>query len=214
MKTRVILIIGLLILCFIAPALADQEVTLGSTYSDDRALTVKLEKVVETDTSDIYSPFNFPPDKYKFITLYYSLYNPSDRDVTYEFNVSIRDQANRIFNTDEFILGEKVAAGGKLLNRHKDFAVYRNSTTIQLLWTDKQPNPPWFHYDTVIDIVFPSPTPIPTTSPITPTPTSTPTPTPTRTSPVGQCLPFLPIGILLAGVGSAGLLTRKYGPGR
>ncbi len=212
MKTRVILIIGLLILCFIAPALADQEDIIGQAYSDDRALTVQIEKVTESDTSDIFSPFNYPPDQYKFITLYYSLYNPSANDVDYEFNVSVRDQANRIFTTDVFILGEKVPAGGKLLNRAKYYAVYRNSSTIQLVWTDKQPNPPWYHYDTVIDVNFPSPTPIPT---ITPTPTVTVTPTPTPTArPAGNCLPFLPIGAVLGGVGGLGLLTKKYRPGR
>ncbi|WP_254591215.1 hypothetical protein [Methanocella conradii] len=170
-----------------------------------RAVLVHFEKAVESDTSDVFSPVNFPSDQYKYVTVYYSLYNPSDKDVEYEFNVSIRDQANRYFYADEFILAEKVPAHGSLQNRVKHFAVYRNSTSLQLVWTDKEVNPPWDHYDTFIDLKFQDATPTPTP---TPTPTSTPTPTPSN--PAGQCMPFLPVGLIIGGVGGAGLLINRH----
>jgi hypothetical protein len=211
MKLRVILIIGLLTLAFVAPAMADRAYVMDATYAEGRATSVHFEKVVETDKSDVFSPFNFPPEKYKFVTLYYSLYNPSDKDVNYEFNISIRDQADRYFYTDEFILAEKVPAGGMLSNRHKDFAVYRNSTNLQLVWYDKEPSPPWNHYYTYIPIELTDITPTPSA---TATPTSTPTPTPTPTPPAQGCLPYLPIGLIIGCIGGLGLLARKHGPGR
>lgn len=210
-KLRVILIIGLLALALAAPAMADREYVMDTTYSQDRAVSVHFEKVVETDKSDVFSPFNFPPDKYRFVTLYYSLYNPFDRDVNYEFNISIRDQADRYFYTDEFILSEKVPAGGSLLNRHKDFAVYRNSTNLQLVWYDKEPNPPWDHYYTYIPIELTDITPTPSA---TPAPTLTPSPTPTPTPPARGCLPYLPIGLIIGCIGGLGLWARRHGSGR
>ncbi len=209
MKLRFIPIIGLLILAFVAPAMADRVDVMDTTVSQDqhgnpRALSVRFEKVVETDTSDIYSPFNYPPEKYKFIRLYYTLFNPSDKDVDYEFNVSIRDMADRYFYTDEFILGEIVSAGGSLV-RHKDFAVYRNSTNLQLVWYDKEPNPPWDHYYTYIPIELTDITPTPSA---TQAPTSTPSPSSTA-APAWGCNPFLPIGLIIGCVCGLGLFARK-----
>jgi len=215
LKLRVILIIGLFIICLSAPALADRVDYMGVTYGEDqngnpRALSVHFDKVVESDTSDIFSPMNFPPDKYKFIALYYSLINPSDKAVYYEFNVSIRDQADRYFHTDPAI--DTVPAAQKY-DRVLYFAVYRNSTNLQIVWTDKEVNPPWLHYDTLIDINFQDITPTPAATP-TMAPTVVPTPTPKPASPIGQCLPFLPIGLVLGGVGGMGWLTRKLRNGR
>jgi hypothetical protein len=215
MKLGVILIIGLLTLAFVAPAMADRAFVMDRTVSEDlngnpRVLSVRFEKVVETDRSDAYSLINYPPEKYKFITLYYTLFNPSDKDVNYEFNVSIRDQADRYFYTDEFILGEKVPAGGSLA-RHKDFAIYRNSTNLQLVWYDKEPEPPWDHYYTYIPVEMTDITPTPSVTPKA-APTSTPTPTPTP--PAQGCLPYLPIGLIIGCIGGLGLWARRHGPGR
>ncbi len=207
LKLRAILIIGLLTLACVAPAAADREYIMDTTYAEGRAVSIHFEKVVESDTSDVYSPFNFPPEKYKFVTLYYSLYNPSDTDKFYEFNISLRDQANRYFYTDEFIRGETVPAQKNLL-RKKSFAVYRNSTNLQFVWTDKQPNPPWERYDTYLSVEFADATPAPQV-----TPTATPTPTPTP-APSGGCLPFLPIGLVITCLGGLGLLVKKHRDGR
>ncbi len=209
MKLRAIIIIGLMI-CLISPAFADRVCVLDAWYTEDqngnpRAVNVHLEKAVESDTSDKFSPANYPPDQYKFVTIYYSLYNPSDKDVYYEFNVSIRDSANRYFYTDEFILAEKVPAHGTLQNRVKRYAVYRNSTGLQLVWTDKEVNPPWYHYDTIIDLNFQDVTPTPA-----PSPSVTPTPTPVSPGPAGQCSPFLPLGLIIGGIGCAGLAINRY----
>lgn len=212
MKLRAILIIGLLACCLIAPAMADRVDYMDVTYSEDqngepRALSVHLDKIVESDTSDKFSPAKFPADKYKFIALYYRLINPSNKSVYYEFNVSLKDQANRYFYSD-------VALDTVPAEDHYDrvmyFAVYRNSTNLQLVWTDKQVEPPWFHYETVIPIEFQDVTPTPSA---TATPTSTPTPTPTP-APSGSCLTFLPLGLLIGSVGCVGILSRKYISGR
>jgi hypothetical protein len=215
MKLRVILIIGLLAACLIAPATAYRDYPMDVTYSEDdvgtqRAVAVHFQDVSEYDQSDKFSPYKYPPEKYKFILLNYSLINPTDRDVTYEFNVSIRDQAGRIFYTDQFILGETVPAHSSLQNRQKDFAVYRNSTNLQIVWTDKKLTPPWGHYDTVIDINLQDVTPTPSSTP-TPVPTATPTPTP---APAQGCLSFLPLGLIIGSIGCVGVLTKKYRSGR
>jgi hypothetical protein len=216
LKLRVILIIGLLTLGLAAPVMAYRDYPMDVTYSLDnhdnpRKVGVHFQDVSENDYMDKYSPFNYPSEKYKFIVLNYSLINPSDNDVSYEFNVSIRDQANRYFYTDEFILSEKVPAHGSLQNRRKSFPVYRNSTNLQLVWTDKEVNPPWEHYDTIIDINFQDVTPMPS---VTPTVTPTPTPTPTPKPPAQGCLPYLPIGLIIGCMGGLGLLARKHRNGR
>jgi hypothetical protein len=217
MRYRVILIIGLLALCLIAPAAAYRVDPVDVTYSEDnngnpRAVAVHIQDVSEWNSSDKFSPYKYPSDKYKFILVNYSLINPTSSDVSYEFNISLQDQANRKFYTDNFIVGENVPANGKLDNRQKAFAVYRNSTTLQIFWTDKETIPPWDHYDTVIDIHFQDPAPAPTATPLpTATPTATPTPTP---APTGGCLSFLPLGLIIGSVGCVGLLTRKYRSGR
>jgi hypothetical protein len=217
LKPRVIFIICLLVLFLSAPAFAERVDYLDVTYGQDqngnpRTLSVHFDKVVETDTSEIFSPMNYPLDKYKFITVYYYLSNPSDKDVFYELNISIRDQANRYFYTDEFIHGETVSAGKNTMERRKDFAVYRNSTNLQIVWTDKDPNPPWEHYDTFIPLKFVDVTPTPSATAV-PAPTPTPTPSPTP-SPAGGCLPFLPIGLLICSIGGLGLFARQYRGGR
>ena len=204
MKLRVILIIGLLITCFIVPAFADLTMPMDVMYSENRAVSVRFEQVVESNTSDVLSPFTYPPSQYEYITLYYSLYNPSDTDQYYEFNISIGDQANDIFPANDFILGETVPAHGSLQDRVKHYAVYKNATFLQFIWTDKDPNPPWEHFNTYIPITFTAPAP---------TPTPTPTPTPAQ-GPLSTCLPFMPIGAVLGGVGGMGLLTRRFRPGR
>jgi hypothetical protein len=214
-KLRVILIIGLLTLAFVVPAAADRTDVMDTTYSQDlhgnpRAASLRFEKVVETDTSDVFSPFNFPPEKYKFISLYYTLFNPSGKDVNYEFNITIRDQANREFYTDVFILAEKVPSGGSL-TRRKDFAVYRNSTNLQLVWYDKEVDPPWDHYYTYIPIEFADITPTPSA---TPAATVAPTPTPTPPAPAQGCMSYLPLGLIIGCVGGFGLWARKYRTGR
>ncbi len=215
LKLRVILTIGLITVLLAAPALAYRDYPMDVTYSLDnngqpRKAAVHFQDVSENDYMDKYSPFNYPPDQYKFIIVNYSLMNPSDSPVTYEFNISIRDQQNRYFTTDEFVLGETVPPHGNLVNRRKSFAVYRNSTNLQLVWTDKEINPPWTRYDTVFDLDFQDVTPTPAA-----TPTSTPSPTPTPTpAPSGGCLPFLPIGLAIGCMGGLGLMAKKYNNGR
>ncbi len=215
LKLRAIFIAGLLVLLLAAPALAYRDYPMDVTYSLDndgqpRKVAVHFMDVSENDQMDKFSPYNYPPDQYKFIVVNYSLMNPTDSPVSYEFNVSIRDQQNRYFTTDEFVLAETVPPRGVLDNRRKSFAVYRNSSNLQLVWTDKELSPPWIHYDTVFDLDFQIVTPTPCVTP-TVTPTATPTPTP---APSGGCLPFLPIGLVIGCIGGLGLVTRKLGNGR
>src|SRR5271157_1223947 len=213
MKTRALIIIGLLVLCFITPAFADTTYNLDKMFSDNRAVNVLFENVVVSNSSQSISPFNYPPDQYEYVTVYYSLYNPSASDIGYEFNISIKDQANHYYAqaVDEFIGPDNVPAGGHV-DRRNDFAIYKNTTNFWIVWTDKQINPPWNHYDTVINVTtLATPTPYPVTP--TPTVSATPTTAPT-TAPNGNCLPFLPLGLLLTVVGGIGLLSMKYRNGR
>lgn len=211
MKPGIILIIGLLALAFVAPAVADRVDVMDKTVSQGETgyampLSVRFEKAVESDTSDAFSPVNFPPDKYKFVTLYYTLINPSNNSVHYEFNISIRDRAGRYFTTDPAI--DNVPAGQQY-HRAMYFAVYRNSTDMQLVWYDKDPSPPWNYYYTYIPLEFTDITPTPSVPPAT-APSSSPAPT--QSTP--GCLPYLPLGLLVGSIGGLGLIARRRGQGR
>ena len=136
MKFRVMLIVGLLVACLIAPVLADRVDIMDTTFK--HKVDVTFEKVVERSTSDIYPPQNYPPTEYKFVTLYYSFYNPTGTDIKYEFNIDIEDQNGNVFKSENFQLWELVPANSNLLNRYKEFAIYRNSTDYYFVWHDKE----------------------------------------------------------------------------
>lgn len=207
MKLRIAIIVGLIAAFLIAPALAAERVSLDFPQThENHKVTVTLEKVVEKDTSDVYPPQNFPPSLYKFVTLHYSLYNPTDSEIRYDFNISIMDQNGHVFEATNFLIAERVPAHGSLQNRYKEYAIYRNSTQYQFVWHDKEKEAPWNYFTTYINVSFAEPTPEPTVI-ATPYVTAKPSPTP---EPVGKCLPFLPLGMVVGGFGGLGLLSRKY----
>ena len=82
MKCRIMLIMGLLIACLIAPVLADRVDIIDTTY--DHKVQVQFNKVVEKSTSEIYPPQNYPLTDYKFVTFYYTLYDPTSNDIRYD----------------------------------------------------------------------------------------------------------------------------------
>ncbi len=207
MKLRIMLIVGLLVACLIAPVLADRVDVMDTTFK--HKVDVKFEKVVERGTSDIYPPQNYPPTEYKFVTLYYSFYNPTSIDARYDFNIDIEDQNGNIFKGENYIVAENVPANGNLLNRYKEYAIYRNSTDYYFVWHDKQIDAPWLDTTTPVNITYPEPTPEPAGS-VTATAQATPTPTPGNGSVTQHCLPFLPLGAVIGGFGGMGILSKRY----
>ncbi len=205
MKLRIMLIVGLLVACLIAPVLADRVDIMDTTFK--HKVDVKFEKVVEKDTSDIFPPQNFPPNEYKFVTLYYSFYNPTGSDIRYEFNISIKDQNGNIFTGENFLVAETVPANGNLLGRYKEFAIYRNSTDYNFIWIDKKTDAPWQEETQTVPITYPEPTPEPAES-VTTTAQATPTAVPG--SGTQHCLPFLPLGVVIGGFGGMGILSKRY----
>lgn len=205
MKLRIMLIVGLLVGCLIVPVLADRVDIMDTTFK--HKVDVKFEKVVERSTSDIYPPQNYPPTEYKFVTLYYSFYNPTSSDLRYEFNVVIEDQNGNFFAGENYLIAETVPANGNLLGRYKEFAIYANSTDYYFVWQDKQTDAPWLVQNQTVPITYPAPTPEPTES-ITATAQATATAVPNV--PITQrCLPFLPLGIVVGGFGGMGVLSKK-----
>lgn len=206
MKCRVMIIVGLLIACLIAPVLADRVDIMDTTYK--HKVEVKFEKVIEKSTSEIYPPQNFPPTDYKFVTLDYSFYNPTSSDIRYEFNVDIEDQNGNVFSGENYLIAETVPANGHLLNRYKEFAIYKNSTDYYFVWHDKQTDSPWLDQTSIVNITYPEPTPEPTDAA---TPTAQATATPVPNVPITQkCLPFLPLGAVIGGFGGMGILSKRY----
>lgn len=211
MKLRMMLIVGLLIASLIVPALAAERTSEGfpETFSGNHKVTVTYEKVVEKDTSDIYPPQNYPPVDYKFVTLYYSLYNPTDSDIKYEFNVDVQDQNGIVFKGENFNIWELVPSKGSLLNRYKEYAIYRNSTQYQFVWHDKGIDAPWLDTTTYVNVTFPEPTPEPANT-ISASAQPTATPAPTQVPITQRCLPFLPLGIVIGGFGGIGLVSKNF----
>lgn len=206
MKLRVMLIMGLLVASLIAPVLADRVDVMDTTYN--HKVNVRFEKIVERGTSDIYPPQNYPPTEYKFVTLYYSFYNPTSTDLRYDFNIDIKDQNGNVFTGENYIVAETVPANGNLLNRYKEYAIYRNSTDYYFVWQDKQVDSPWLETTSTINITYPQPTPEPTAAT---TPTAQATPTAVPNTPITQhCLPFLPLGAVIGGFGGMGFLSKRY----
>jgi hypothetical protein len=206
MKYRVMLIMGLLIACLIAPVLADRVDVMDTTYN--HKVQVRFDKVVEKSTSDIYPPQNYPPTDYKFVTLYYSFYNPTSSDVRYEFNIMIEDQNGNYFAGENYLIAETVPANGNLLNRYKEYAIYRNSTDYYFVWQDKQSESPWLVQNQTVPITYPAPTPEPTEA-VTATAQTTPTTSP-NVPITNRCLPFLPIGAVIGGFGGMGILSKRF----
>lgn len=210
MKFRIIFIVALLIAGLIVPAFAAERLSqdFPMTFNNHK-VTVVFDKVYESDTSDIYPPQNYPPSEYKFVTLDYSLYNPTSSDIRYEFNISIEDQNGNTFSGENFEVAETVPANGNLLGRYKEFAIYRNSTNYHFVWIDKQVDSPWLPWISTVNITYPMPTPEPAES-ATATAQATPTPTPVSGSTTQHCLPFLPLGAVIGGFGGMGILSKKY----
>ena len=54
----------------------------------------------------------------------------------------IEDQNGNYFAGENYLIAETVPANGNLLNRYKEFAIYRNSTDYYFVWQDKQSESP------------------------------------------------------------------------
>lgn len=207
MKVRITILTALLALLLITPAFAAETTYPINKIYDHNGIRIELEKIVESDTSDGYSPFNYPPSEYKFFKLYYYLSNPSQEDKRYQFKMYVQDESGKVYSSDEFTTAVSLPAGSRKAYI-KEYAVYRNRSDFQLIWYD-------FDYENFMDtttyikieaVPTPTPTPLPTEVPqVSKVPTPTPTPAPT-----GGCAPFLPLGLMLGGIGGMVLLARNH----
>ncbi|MCD1295728.1 hypothetical protein CUJ83_12035 [Methanocella sp. CWC-04] len=211
MKSKIMLITALMVLCFVTPALgAEDNISYVNQVYENKGIQIHFDRIEVSDKPTGYSPINFPSSEYRFIKLYYSLYNPTNENVKYLLNVTIRDDDGKIYLSDEQTTSESIPPEQKYY-RLKEFAVSRNSSYYTLLWN-------YFDWDAFMDkstevyTIRPDATATPTPTPVaTVTATATPTPTPSPTpSPGTGCMPFLPLGLFIGGVGGMVLIGRNY----
>lgn len=204
----ILFIFGLSVMIFITPALAADETYLISKIYEHNNIRIELDKVIVSDQPVGYSPMNFPPSEYRFVRLYYTLSNPTDTTTKYQFKMFVQDDRGREYKSDEFTLAEVMPAGSRK-NFVKEYAVYRNSTLVQLAWYDMDKETlndinTYIRFDSMA-----TPTPEPTATP-EPIVTIAPSEVPDTMPSVSKCLPMLPIAMVAGGFGGIGILIRRY----
>lgn len=215
MKLRITIIAALIALVALAaPAWAAEQTLYADPMklTDDKGIVIEIDHVKVSDMPTGYSTFNYPPTEYKFYTLYYTLSNPTDERLRYQFLIHFVDDKGRSYTSEEFNLADWLNANSRTSLQPKEFAVYRNATGVHLEWTHINQ---YWRNETVTNITLveagtetAAATPTAEATP-QPTATPTPTPTPTPTSASKPCLPFLPMVVLAGGAGAAGVFVKR-----
>ena len=212
MKLRITIIaalMALMVLMLAAPAYAADK----TFYTEPRILTdgtgvvVTIDHVKVSDMPEGYSVFNYPPTQYQFYTLYYTLANPTDQKIRFQFRINFVDTKGRIFTSEEYNLAEWLNPNDLSTLQPKEFAVYRNATDVHLEWKhiDRFWNNETMTRINLVEDIKSSPTITPTqvvtsTQVATPAATQSMKPTPA---------PGFELLLTLAGLGSVGLLVNR-----
>jgi hypothetical protein len=202
---RKILLATLLLAFFvIAPALAEPDTTYYAqpvVLKDDNRLQIELNSIVASDLPRGSLIYAFPPDQYRYYTVYFTKYNPTDHEIRYQFNITFVDSNGTVYTSEDNILATGIGAGIRVSDEPKEFPVARNATGLYLKW---------YHLNTYLNeyewtniAVSPhqaaTPTPVPATT-ATPTPTPAASPTATaKPAPADGFLPLLAIGLVASG---------------
>jgi hypothetical protein len=192
----------LLVFFMVAPALAEPDTTYytnPSILKDDSGIQIELSEIVASDLPKGSIIFTYPPSEYRYYVLYYTLYNPTDQDIRYQFNITFMDSNGTSYTTEDNTLATSIGAGRRISDEIKEFPVPRNATGLHLRWyfINKDLNEREWRDINITEqaVATPTPTPVPTAT-ATPTPAASPTATPT---PADGFLPLLAIGLVASG---------------
>ncbi|HEY3272939.1 MAG TPA: hypothetical protein VGJ92_04200 [Methanocella sp.] len=202
---RKILLATLLLAFFVvAPALAAPDTTYYTqplVLNDDSGLKIEINSVVASDLPH-GSLFNtFPPDQFRYYTVYFTKYNPTDHDIRYQFNISFVDSNGTVYTTEDNILATGIGPGIRVADEPKEFPVARNATGLYIRWYHLNTYLNSYEWTNIALLTETPPTPTPTPAPtVKPTPTSAATPTATaKPTPADGFLPVLAIGLVASG---------------
>ncbi len=212
MKLRIAIIaalMALIALMLAAPAYAADKTyyTEPQILTDDTGVVITIDHVKVSDLPEGYSIFNYPPTQYQFYTLYYTLSNPTDQRIRFQFNINFVDDKGRSFTSEEYNLAEWLNPNDRSTLQPKEFAVYRNASDVHLKWRhiDRYWNNETATTITLVEEIKSSPT-------ITPTPEVTPTrmATPTATqSPTPAPAPGFEMVFALVSLGSVYVFINR-----
>lgn len=211
MKLRFIFIITALTLLLIVPALADDAVYQINQYYSTGEYNLNVEKAVLSDKATTFSMINYPPERYNYLRVHYWIDNPTNNSIKVQLKLYAQDDSGAIFQASSFLLADPIPANQRVY-RVKEYAVPKNSTYYTVIWNyfdkgdfeDKS-----VRVYTIVPGAVVTPTPTPTVV-ITPTPSPVTTPTATPSTNGLNCMPMLPLGILLGCVGGMVLVSKGY----
>ena len=203
----------LLAFFMIAPALAAPDTTYyanPSILNDDSGLQIQINSIVASDLPRGSLIYTFPPDQYRYYTIYFTKYNPTNHDIRYQLNLTFMDSNGTMYTSEDNILATSVGAGIHVSDEPKEYPVARNATGLYLRWTHLNTylnEYDWTNIQIGADQVA-SPTPTPTAT-ATPTPPPTPSPTATaKPAPADGFLPLLAIGMVAGCLGLTRITKR------
>jgi hypothetical protein len=204
MKLKILLIATLLALFAIAPALAASDQTYYADpmiLKDDSGIQIELNSIVASDEPYGSITYSYPSSQYKYYRVYYTLYNPTDHDIRFQFDLTFVDSNGTVFTTDDNILGYGLGAGRRVSDYFKEYPIPRNASGLYMRWHHLNTYVNEYEWTNIAIQSQPAPTPtaVPTATAV---PSATPVPSPTSTAkptPVNGLLPLAALGMVVCG---------------
>jgi len=201
MKLNILLIATLLTLFAIAPALAASDQIYYADpmiLRDDSGLQIELNNIVASDEAIGSIFWSYPSSQYKYYRLYYTLFNPTDHDIRYQFNITFVDSNGTVYVTEDNILAYGLGSGRRVSDYFKEYPIPRNATGLYMRWHHLNTYVNEYEWTNIAlqTQVAPTPTPVPTA---TAQPSATPAPSPSPTAkpaPVNGLLPLAALGMI------------------
>jgi hypothetical protein len=205
---RKMLLAALLLAFFvIAPALAGPDTTYYTQpafLNDDSGLQIEINSIVASDLPRGSLLFTYPPEQYRYYTIYFTRYNPTNHDIRYQFNITFVDSNGTVYTSEDNILATGIGAGMRVSDEPKEYPVARNATGLYLRWYHLNAYLNEYEWTNIAletqPVATPTPTPAPTSTVNgTPTPAASPTAT-AKPTPADGLLPLLAIGLVASGL--------------
>jgi hypothetical protein len=135
---RKMLLMALLLAFFvITPALAEPDTTYytqPAILNDDNGLQIEINSVVASDLPKGSLLYTYPPDQYRYYTIYFTKYNPTNHDIRYQFNITFVDNNGTVYTTEDNLLATSIGPGIRVSDEPKEFPVSRNAKGLYLRW--------------------------------------------------------------------------------
>ncbi|OPY28560.1 MAG: hypothetical protein A4E28_01445 [Methanocella sp. PtaU1.Bin125] len=199
MKVKILLTAALVALFATAPALAADQIYYADPMilPDDSGIQIELNNIVASDEPLGSISWTYPPSQYRYYRLYYTLYNPTDHDIRYQFNINFVDSNGTVYTTEDNILAYGLGAGRRVSDYFKEYPIPRNATGLYLRWRHLNTYVNEYEMTNIALQLQATPTPAPTAT-VQPTATPAPSPTP-NPAPVSGLLPLAALGMIACG---------------